>query len=134
QSSNPLDQQRSVHAVGDLRQDDLVAAALELFQADFAANLQTAAPASEIIFDSLQPADHAAGGKIRTLHERHQVLHCDVGVVNLRDDAVNDFAEIMRRHIGGHADGNASAAVDQQVGKGGGKNRRLGEPLVVVGD
>ena len=58
----------------------------------------------------------------------------DVRIVNLRANAVNDFAQIVRGHVGGHADGDAGAAVDQEVGKGGGKNGRLGEGLVVVGD
>ena len=58
----------------------------------------------------------------------------DVRVVNLRADAVNDFAEIVRRDVRGHADGDAGAAVDEQIRKRGGENGRLGAGLVVVGD
>ncbi len=56
----------------------------------------------------------------------------DIRVVNLRADAVNHFTEIVRRDIGGHADGDARAAVDEQIGKRGGKNDRLGAGLVVI--
>ena len=31
------------------------------------------------------------------------------------DDGVHDLAEVVRRDVGGHADGDAGAAVDQQV-------------------
>ena len=33
--------------------------------------------------------------------------------------------EVVRRNIGGHADGNALYAVDQQVGEASRQNRRL---------
>ena len=56
------------------------------------------------------------------------------GLVNLRANAVNDLAEIVRRHVRRHADRNARAAVDEQIWKCRRKNRRLGQALVVVRD
>ena len=64
----------------------------------------------------------------------HQLGEGDFRIVNLGASAVDDLAEIVRRHVGGHADGDAGAAVDEQVGKGGGEHDRLGEALVVIGD
>ena len=64
----------------------------------------------------------------------HQLVERDVRIVDLRADAVDDFAQIVRRHVGRHADGDAGAAVDEQIRKGGRENGRLGPRLVVVRD
>ncbi len=56
------------------------------------------------------------------------------GVVHLRADGVDDLAEIVRRDVGGHADGDAGAAVDEQVRERRRENGRLRGRLVVVGD
>ena len=39
------------------------------------------------------------------------------GLVDQRDDGVDHLAEIMRRNIGRHADGDAARAIDQKIGK-----------------
>ena len=80
------------------------------------------------------PQDGAAGREIRPLHELHQLVERDVRVVDLRADAVDDFAQVVRRHVGRHADGDAGAAVDEQIWKGGRENGRLSSRLVVVRD
>ena len=49
------------------------------------------------------------------------------------DAGVDDFAEIVRRDVGRHADGDAAGAVDQQVRELGRQNRRLFLRIVVVG-
>jgi hypothetical protein len=63
----------------------------------------------------------------------HQPFEGDVRVVDLGADGVDDLAEVVRRDVGGHADGDAGAAVDEQVGEGGRKHRGSVR-LVVVGD
>ena len=64
--------------------------------------------------------DQPAGREIRPFDEAHQVFDGDVvhrlPVLEHVDQRVADFAEIMRRDVGGHADGNPRRAVDQQVG------------------
>ena len=134
QFGDALDEYRAIDVVGDFRDDDLLAPTLELLHADLAADLDAAAAGGEIFLDDFQPAHHAAGREIRAFDELHQPLDGDVRVVNLRADAVNDFAEIVGRNVGGHADGDAGAAVDEQIGKRGGKNGRFRAGLVVVGD
>ncbi len=47
----------------------------------------------------------------------HQVLDRRVGVVDQVQRGIDDFAEVVGRDVGGHADRDALAAVDQQVGK-----------------
>ena len=51
-----------------------------------------------------------------------------------RDGGVEDFGEVVRRDVGGHADGDAGAAVDDEVGDARGQDGGLGGGLVVVGD
>ena len=46
----------------------------------------------------------------------------------------DDLHQVVRGHVGGHADGDAGGAVDQQVGERCREHVRLGELVVVVGD
>ena len=91
-------------------------------------------PVSMILSDAGDTADRATGREIRPFHVLHQAVERDVGIVDLRADAVDHFAEIVRRHIGRHADGDAGAAIDEQIRESGRENRRLGAGLVVVRD
>ena len=64
----------------------------------------------------------------------HQLFERDVGIVDLRADAIDHFDEIVRRHVRRHADGDAGAAVDEKIWKRRRENGRLGPRLVVVRD
>ena len=55
-----------------------------------------------------------------------------VGPVDQRDRGVDDLAEIMRRNIGRHADGDAAGAIDEQVRKARRQDGRLLLLAVVV--
>ena len=134
QIGDALDQRRAIHVVGNLGDDDLLAIALQLFHAGLAAHFHAAAAGLEILLDARQPEDRAAGREIRALHVLHQILERDVRIVDLRADAVDHFAEIVRRHVGGHADRDAGAAIDEQIRERGREDRRLGAGLVVVRD
>ncbi len=81
-----------------------------------------------------RPHDDAAGGKIRPFDVLHQSFDGDGRIVDLGADAVDDFAQIVRGHVGGHADRDAGAAVDQQIRKGRRENRRLRQALVIIRD
>ena len=134
QLGDALDQRRAIHVVRNFGDDDLFAIALEFLDAGFAAHFHAAAAGLEILPNAAHAADGAAGRKIRALHVLHQLVERDVGIVDLRADAIDDFAEIVRRNVGRHADGDAGAAVDEQIRKRGRENRRLGPRLVVVRD
>ena len=56
------------------------------------------------------------------------------GVGDQGDQRVDDLAEVVRRDVGRHADGDAGGAVDQQVGNARRQHHGLLERLVVVGD
>ncbi len=56
-----------------------------------------------------------------------------LGFVEDGDGGVDDFGEVVRRDVGGHADGDAGAAVDDEVGDARGQDGGLDGGLVVVG-
>ena len=80
------------------------------------------------------PVDGASGREIRAFDVLHQLPDSDIRLVNLGTNAIYDLAQIMRRHIGRHAHRDAGAAIDDEVGKGGGKNGGLSQALVIVRD
>ncbi len=93
-----------------------------------------AAAGLEILFDAREAEDGATGREIRPLHVLHQAIKRDVRIVDLRANPIDHFAEIVRRHVGRHADGDAGAAIDEQIREGRGKNGRFGAGFVVVRD
>src|SRR5262249_68980 len=61
------------------------------------------APAGAIaVEDALPAADDATGGKIGARNDLHQLLNRYLGVINDFDEAVADFAQVVRRNLGGH--------------------------------
>ena len=68
---------------------------------------------------------HAAGGKVGPGHEVDQLVGGGVGEFDQMQRRVAELAGIVRRDVGGHADGDAGGAVGEQVGEIGGEDRRL---------
>jgi hypothetical protein len=61
--------------------------------------------------------DGAPGGKVGAWQHGHELLDVGFGrtLGHHQLDGVVDLARLCRRHVGGHADGDAGGAVDQQV-------------------
>ena len=95
--------------------DDLVALALALRLDDLhrAADFDAAAAELLVAADAIEAHDRAAGREVRPLDDRHEFLDLDLRVVDLRADGIDHFAEVVRRDVGSHADGDTGAAVDQ---------------------
>ena len=70
------------------------------------------------------------GGKVRGPESVQQV---GLGVPDPGDGGLTDLGEVEPAEVGGHAHGNAHVGRDQNIGKGGGQQHRLGEGAVVVG-
>jgi hypothetical protein len=113
--------------VGQLGDDDLHAAAPpgRLLDGGLGPHLHAAPPGAVGLHDPGPPHDEAARREVRTLHVAHEVVRRGVGVVDQVDGGVDDLAEVVGRDVGGHADGDALAAVDQQVGEAGGQDDGL---------
>ena len=65
--------------------------------------------------DTAPPDDGTAGREIRTRYDFCQGVGVDVGVIDQGERRIDDFAEIVRRDIGGHADRDPAGPVDQKV-------------------
>ena len=77
--------------------------------------------------------DLAAGRKVRTVDERHQLDVVDVAILRERDQLRSTISrEVVRRDVRRHADGDAGRAVDEQVRKSRGQHGRLFGRAVVV--
>ena len=85
------------------------------------------------VADAVEADDHAAGRQVGPGHEAHQVVEARVGMGDQVAQRLDDLDQVVRRHVGGHADRDAGGAVDDQVGDGGRQHDRLELTAVVVG-
>ena len=109
----------AVHPVGNLADDDHRFAVLVFLDLHLAAQAHGAAPGAEIILDATDAAHLAGDREIGSLDVLHQAGEVDVRIVDHRADAVDDLAEVVRGEVRRHADGDAGAAVDQEVRESG---------------
>ena len=126
-----LDHGRLVHLVGDFGDDDGGAAAAHLLDAGAGADDHRAAALVVGLAGAGAAEDQAAGGEVGGGDVVHQLGDGEVGVLDQRQGRVDDLAEVVRRDVGGHADGDAAGAVDEHVGEAGREDRGL-EVLAVV--
>src|SRR5690606_25516263 len=122
-----LDEGGLVDLVGQLGDDDLAAAVLGLL--DLHAGLHgDAAPAGAVgVQDLLAVEDHGGGGEVRALDEAEleDLVHGGVRVVDEVGDDVAELVEVVGGDVGGHADGDAGRAVQEQVGQARGEDDGL---------
>src|SRR5690606_8036122 len=129
-----LDKVRLVDQVRDLGDDDALAPVGQLFDAGLGPDPDAPAPGRVGLLDPLPAQDDGARWEVRPLHDLHEVLKVRVGVVDQKHKAVHDLPQVVGRDVGGHPDGDAGGAVDEQVGNPGGQHRRLLQRVVEVGD
>ena len=112
-------------------------AAVDLLGVDHGAHGDEATAGAVGLFDALVAEDGGAGGEVRSLDDADQVfqqfLAAGVRMVERPVDAVRHLAHVMRRDVGGHADGDAGGTVDEQVREAGRQHGRLLGLAVVVG-
>ena len=87
----------------------------------------------ESFVHTFNAVNDTAGWEIRCFHVLHELVNGDVVVVDVGDSTVYHFAEVVRRHIGGHTDRNAGGAVDQQIRNLRRQNGGFVQTLVKVG-
>ena len=99
--------------------DHEAGAALELLDVDHGAHGDRAAAGAVGVLDALVAQDRGAGREVRPLDALdqlfEQLLAAGRRVRQVPLDAVGHLAEVVRRDVGGHADGDAGGPVDQQV-------------------
>ena len=117
-----------VHQFGDLLADhldrrlvrhlsdrDADVALAALFDLGHGAHLDGAAAGRVGVVDPAAPEDQCARREVGSLHELHEIHDGRVGVVEQVLHRVDDLAEVVRRDVRRHADGDPAAPVDQEV-------------------
>ena len=129
-----LNQTRLVDLVGQLGDDDLESAVLRFDDLCLGADGDFALAGGIGGADAASAHNDAARRKIRTGEVLHQLGKLDIGVVDAGADRVDGLAEVMRRNLGRHTDGDTAGAVDEKIREAAREHDRLLETVVVVGD
>ena len=103
--------------IGNFRHDDAKTAVLFFLNVGHGAQGEFSSPGAIRLLDAFFPHDHGAGRKIGALNAFHEFRGRDVLFVEHEHARVDDFSEIVGRHIGRHADCNAGGTVDEEVRK-----------------
>ena len=106
-------ERRLVDRVRKLVDDDPLAAVLRLLERVARAHHDATVPGRVRLLDAGRPHDDSARRKVRTLHELDQVLARRLRVVDQVLHRRADLPQVVRRDVGGHADGDPTGAVDQ---------------------
>src|SRR5207302_7697862 len=109
------DERRLVDHVGDLGDDDPLASVLRLFEGVAGAHDQATVTGAVSGGNALATNDDAARREVRSLDQLHQIFGGGVRMLDEIDLGVADFAQVVRRNVGRHADRDARGAVDPQV-------------------
>ena len=149
QIGDALDQLRLVDLIRNLGEDDRDPVALLVGLDRRARPHQDRAAAGRVRLHEAATADDvSAGGEVRPGNQANELPQlfaartarfsssapagAEVRVLDQPDAAVDHLAQVVRRHVGRHADGDAGRSVDQQVRKRRRQHRRLFGRLVVV--
>jgi hypothetical protein len=123
-----------LHLEGQLGDDDRLLALADLLGVGARAHPHATAAGLVGLADAAVAEDHAAGREVRALHVLQQPVGIDVGIVDVGDGRRDRLAEVVRRDVRGHADGDAARPVDEQVREARRQDRRLRKRAVVVRD
>ena len=112
--------------IGDFGDDDALFVFAIGLKVGFAAHDDGPAAFFKGGFDPAAAHDDAPCGKIGALNVLAQLIHAQIRIVDQGAGGVNNLPQIVGGDVGGHAHGNPSAAIHQQVGETGGQNGGLG--------
>ncbi len=99
----------------------------------FRAALEGAASTGEVVENAAAAENKSTGREIRTGDHGHHFRQGDMRIAHHGDGGGDDLRQVVRRDVGGHADGDARTAVDEQIGNAGGQYLRLLFTVVEVG-
>src|SRR5262245_19961950 len=134
QFGDAFDQAGLVDLIGNLGDHDIFPVLAGFFDRGLGAHGEAAAPGFVGRFDAFASGYVSAGRKVRAGNDFQDFLKRGFRLLDQRDGGVDDFAQIVRRYVGGHADGDAAGAVDQKVRNARGQNGRFFFGFVEVGN
>ena len=82
---------------------------------------------------ALIAVDNATRRKIGSRHVLHQLINRNIRVIEISNDAIHDFSQVVGSHVGGHAHSNARSAIHQQVRELGGHHAGFFQRIIEVG-
>ena len=115
QLGDALDQRFLVELERDRRHHDRLAVAANFLDLGLGADDDGAAALVIGLPDAAATEDQCARREVRPGDQLHQLVDADLGIVELRHAAVDHLAQVVRRNVRRHADGDAAGAVDEQV-------------------
>ena len=114
-----LNQRRFVGLIGQLRDDHGIAIgaprSLDRFDVGHSAHRHRAAAAQVGLADAFTPQDLTAGGEVRSGNQLDQLLIRDLRVRDQREQAINQFIEVVGRDVRRHPHGDARRTIQQQL-------------------
>ncbi len=110
---------------GQFGDDQALAARRDVLHGDGGADLERAAAGRVGVLDAAEAHDPPAGRQVGAGDEPHQGLQVRARMLDEMPGGGDDLAEVVRRHVGRHADRDPGRAVDQQVRIGGREDDRL---------
>ena len=132
QFGDALDQGVLVDLIRDFMDHDRIAVFADFLDRGLGPQRNATTPSFERLPDAGTTKDDAAGGEVRPGDNPHQFVKREVWIGNQRQRGIDHLTRIVGWNVGRHAHGNATAAVDEQIGECGGQHARLFVLLVVV--
>ena len=117
-----FNQPRLVHLVGDLGNDDLLTILTEGNDLGFGPDTQAAATGAERVQNTSATEDNTARGEVRAKDDFADPVEGDVRLTNHQNGGFHNLAQVVRRDVGSHADGDPGGAVDEEIRDPGGEN------------
>src|SRR5439155_19503201 len=133
QFGNLLDQIGLVDLVGKLGHDDADSPTLALFKVSTRTHYDASTPTGIHVANALTALNNAPSREVRPTYDARQFFSCRLWILDQVNDAITDFNEIMWWNVGGHTNGDAGRAINQQVGQTGRQDSWLLRLVIVVG-
>src|SRR5439155_4348491 len=122
-----------VDAIRDTGDHDLLATAHN-FQLPLALDLDAARAVFINLAQAAAVGQHLpTQGKIRAFDSVEKLSGGGVGMIDHVHRGVDNLGQVVRRDVGGHADGDSRGAVDKQIGELSGENDGLFTGAVIIG-
>ena len=117
-----FDEHFLVDRIRNFGDEDLLAAVFRFEDLRFCADLDDAVAGIVETADRIDAVNDAARREVRTGDELHQIGDGCGRMIQKMESSVDDFAEVVRRNVGRHADADACAAVDEKIREFRGQN------------